>query len=411
MWNTIYDKEGALVPNALSIFKNELRFNHQPITKVEFLHTATMQPIGATLFSEPRGQVQNIISDGNIDVDVERGTRRTAEITLLNPSGDFTPGTAGFDPDGPWTGVVYLNRVVRIWRGVKIGDLELYAPVGTFMVDRAETTVEQNMSLVNLTLSDFWKKLTKSSFSANKKYDKGTSYWKVVKDMLNNSGVSSWTFSDLSDRDVSDRTTGNLKFSRGDVRGEKLKELGERWDLDFYFDPMGHFRADDRLAPRDKRTTWWFSSEPVDDGRHGGLVSITRSFSDDQIYNHVVVIGTGDEKNVVRETRTDESPSSKLSIEKLGRRTKIVESDKISTTNQAKRAISRLWNRRNRISETINADTICNPLLEADDVVKFHEPQFAKVTGTYRVRRFSVPLVTSKQTLEAENYLRSGDFK
>ena len=415
MWWQIYDKWGNQLPSTTPQFHSEISGEHQPVVKVELLST-DMIPVGDNLWSDPKGQVQNIISDGNVDVDVERGTRRTAELTFLNPSGEWSPATEGMDPDGWYTGKIYVNRVIRIWRGIKNGATEMYVPVGTFLVDTSEVIVEQNMSMVNITMSDFWKKLHKSKWQWNGEYPKGMFYYDVVRDILDKSGVAldgpmGAQLDTLQDRDIEDkRLQKKLKFSTGESRGERLKQLGEKWDIDFFFDPLGIFRSNDRSKAKDKMVRWTFMSGPASNGKNGGLISVTRTFNDDNLYNHVVVIGTGNEKNVVRIDRVDDAPWSKTSVDRIGKRTVIIETDRIDRMSQAKRALNRAWDKRFRIAETITCEVICNPLLEAEDVVRIIERDYAKVDGQYRLRRFNIPLITSRQTIEASNVLREHDL-
>lgn len=415
MWWQIYDQWGNRLEGGLPQFQQEIAGDHQPIVKVEMLNTDLI-PVGESLYSDPRGQVQNIVSDGNVDVDIERGTRRTAELTFLNPSGEWSPSTEGMDPDGWYTGLIYINRAVRIWRGVKVGALEMYVPVGTFLIDQSEVIVEQNMSMVNLTMSDFWKKLHKSKWTWNGHYDKGTFYYDIVRDILDKAGVPlegpmganlDW----LHDRDIEDkRIQRKMNFSVGESRGERLLKMGEKWDLNFYFDPLGIFHSEDRTKDRYKQERWHFASSPTWGGSTGGLISVTRTFNDDNLYNHVVVIGTGNEKEVVRASRQDDAWWSKTGIPRIGQRTLVIETDHISKQWQANRALNRAWDKRFRIAETITAEVVCNPLLEADDVVRITEREYAKVDGRYRLRRFNVPLITSRQTIEASNILRETDF-
>lgn len=413
MWTKVFNKNGRVVDGGWSTFQEAITSEHQPLVMVDLLDE-NLKPVGDKLWtggaSSRRGELQNLVSDGNIDVDVERGTRRTGELTLLNPTSEFTPALDGFDHEGPWSGKIYLNRRIRIWRGVKVGEMELFVPVGTFMIDSTEVIIEQNMSLVNLTMSDMWKKLTKSHFGYNKTYPKGTLYNDIIRDMLDSAGVHRRGLDTLSGRDSADRkTTSPVKISRGDSRGEKLKELAKAWNIDIYADPMGVVRSEDRKEYEDKRTVWRFMSGELDAyNRNSGLISLTRSFNDDNLYNHVVIIGTGDPKNTVRAQKKD--TKTKLSVNNIGDRVFIKEFEKISTQAQADAALKRIWKRRVQLSESINAEVICNPALEGDDVIRFVERDRAKVDSKYRLRRFNVPLVTSKQTVEAANIIRGEDL-
>ena len=419
MWTQVYNDDGVPVNGGWVILKDEIRGEHTPIIAMEMLEPNLNRKnrfILSTAVTED-DRFANVVSDGSIDVDYDRGTRRTAELTILNPSAEFTPTTAGFESEGDWEGLLYLNRVVRIWRGASTAHGNLYVPVGTFMIDASEVILEENMSIVNLTMSDFWKKLTKAFLGGNKKYAKGTNYNAIIKDMLDAAGVPrtgkyAAAIDNLSQRATADKQIQKpLKFNRGDSRGDILKNLAKDWNIDMYFDPYGVFRTEDRKTDRDRKVVWSFVSKPIGiNDKHGGLVSLTRSFNDDNLYNHVIIVGTGNEKGVVKATRQIVNTASKFHEDKIGDRVFLRESDRWSTQSQVNKVMERIWAKRIQFSETINAEVICNPALEADDKIRIVERDFVKVDDSYRLRRFNVPLVTSRQEIEATNIIRDEDI-
>src|SRR5688500_12731481 len=87
------------------------------------------------------GGPDKAIIDGTVDLDVSRGTRRTLTMSFLNEDAEFSPTSE-------WGGLLYVNRLIRLHRGLVVsqqGDVE-YVPIGTFMVDKTETLVERGMS-------------------------------------------------------------------------------------------------------------------------------------------------------------------------------------------------------------------------------------------------------------------------
>ena len=190
------------------------------------------------------------------------------------------------------------------------------------------------MSLVNLTLSDRWKMLNKSIFGSQRTYDANTPYNEIIRDIIDQAGVpmnGKWgaVIDTLGDRPSDERRIQKkLQFDRGSNRGDELKRLCGKWDIDAFFDPMGVFRTEDRLDSRSKKEEWHYYSS----GNHDGMiVNLTRQFSDDNLYNHVIIIGTGDKKGIVRATRSDTNPKSKTRIELIGDRVFFKETDQIST--------------------------------------------------------------------------------
>ncbi len=291
------------------------------------------------------------------------------------------------------------------------------------MVDIADVLVEQNMSLVNLTLSDLWKKLNKSYMGHPKTYQENTLYNDIIYDLIApseipTSGRMAANIDNLHDRDVPDRKTNTkVKLEEGESRGDRLKDLCRHWGIDVFFDPMGIFTTQDRMAHNhaDRQPVWTFKSSPTDkEGRHGGLVSIRRSFNDDNLYNKVVIIGTGDKKGTrkkpIRVSREDNHTKSKTSIDLIGERVYFHSTDKIHSLHEANVALDKAWKLRFQLSEEIEAGVLVNPALEANDMVRFLEPDFAKLDGTYILNAFDIPFVTSKQTVKAANIIRTEDL-
>jgi hypothetical protein len=333
--------------------------------------------------------IQNYIVDGTVDVDGSRGTRRTFTLQLLNPDAEFSPGS-------DWAGLFYVNRLIRIWRGVDYGSSEEWVPLGTFFIDSADIVVERNMSMVPLAGSDGWKKLVKAQFGTAISYPAGTDINDVFYDMANRAGVTRMVFDDLNDRDA-DGSTLNVKLSyeRGDFIGDELLKLAKSYGLDIYFDPMGRLVTQDFLESGDKATVWEYRP-----GETNNLLGMRVAYKDDDVYNHILVVGTGAKDAVVTDNLFDRDPLSPTNIDAIGRRTFVYETDKISTVRACSLAAKRLFTEKVSVSEDVTLDAICNPAFEANDVVAVVEGEFTNINTRYRIRSFTVPLASSRQAIK-----------
>lgn len=402
---------------------------HQQAVRVTFLDLQFRQvsdygQLDSCFCNDANKNVSNFISDGNIDVDTERLIRRTAELTILNPTNQFTPrrSTDTDTDDNPavdksLAGYIYLNRYVRIERGVHLPNKQhIYAPVGTFMIDVAEIIAERNMTVVNLTLSDLFKRASKSIFRTTKKYDAGTKYNVIIDDLLNDSGLAGDRFrgsmDSLSERpDASTKISKALKFERGDNRGDKLKELCDKWDIDIYFNPMGKVVTEDKRSDKvlSKNSVFTFSTSLERKPREGMIVSLRRSLSDDNLFNRLIVVGTQNDKSPVVVEKANTNQKTRTSISQLGDRTKYLETSRASTTEEANKILEKQWKKNSQLEETVSIDCICVPILEGNDVISIIDTLYTGI-GTekktssagkpYRLKRFNVPLVTSRQQIE-----------
>ena len=393
--------------NVSQEFRQQLRNPNQQIaSKATLLDSSFREIPDGDFFTAGANDFQDFIVDGNVDIDRDRGTRRTGELTILNRNGNFTPDGSINDYEGRF----YVNRIVRLYRGVvPAGGTALYAPIGTFMVDSIDTLVERNMSVVNLTLSDLWKKLEKSIATRTHTYPVDTHINDIIKDQAAKAGADfplapaidtlTGSFRDYESRHL----TRKLTIERGESRGQFLKDLANRYGIDIYFDQQGRLTTNDRKDPKDASEVWHFYSS-TDPTRFGMLHAVRRTISDDGFYNHVFVIGLGDPKNPVFYEAKNNDPTSPANIDRLGDRVKILENQNWTKQSMVNEAGRRLWDRRYNLFEEVVIDTICNPALEADDVIRIEEP-LAKLNSLYRIKALNIPLTTSKQTIRCvKNY-------
>lgn len=384
--------------NISQAFRQELRKpTHQIAAKASLLGFNFAEIPNGNFFTPGADEFQDYIVDGSVDVDFTRGTRRTATLTLLNKDGNLTPTGEVNDYDGKF----YVNRNIRLYRGVVLaGGTTVYAPIGTFMIDAIDVIVERNISLMNMTLSDMWKKLTKSLITRTQTYPSGTPLNTVIRELLAKAQADyplAPNIDPMASRASTEKDLNSkLTLERGQSRGDIIKDLVNRYGIDAYYDQEGRFTTQDRKAPKDAAEVWHFYSS-LD--MSGMLTSVTRTFSDDNLYNHVFVIGLGNPTAPVIYERINGVAGNIMNTTRIGDRVRILESQTWKTQAQVNAAGIKLWDKAFNLFEEIHIDTICNPALEADDVIRITEP-LAKVDGRYRINQVNVPLTTSKQTIK-----------
>lgn len=379
-------------------FRQELRKpSHQVVSKAILLDSNYTEIRNGAFYTAGADEIQDLIVDGNVDIDISRGTRRTGTLTILNKGGAFTPDGDINDYEGKF----YINRHIRLFRGVVLaGGTALYAPIGTFMIDNIDTIVERNISLINLTLSDPWKKLNKSLVTRTQTFAIDTPINSVIRTLATQAGA------DYPLPPVLDPLTGRaagtidlngkLTIERGESRGDVIKMIANKFGVDIYFNQEGRLVSQDRKAPKDAAEVWHFYSSPE---MTGMLQSVTRSLTDDNLYNHVFVIGLGNEQLPVIFERKNTAAGSFASVSRIGDRVRILEDQTWKTQAQVNAAGEKLWAKAYNLFEEVTIDVICNPALEADDVIRVTEP-LSKLNNTYRIQQMNVPLTTSKQTIK-----------
>jgi hypothetical protein len=328
------------------------------------------------------------MTDGSVDVDVTRLTRRTFTASVLNPDSIWSPRS-------DWGGLFYVNRLIRLYRGIDFGSATEMVPVGTFMIDNADVAVERNMSIVVLSGSDLWKKFSKSMFPYNRTWAEGTKINEVIDDIADAAGVQYRNLDPLTNRSSDDRKISK-KFSveQGDNRGEALGKVCKDNGIDVYFDTLGRLTTQDFRRPGDTAVVYTY--DPND---NNNLITIKSSYTDGNLYNSVLVIGTKDKDNIVVARVRDTDPKSVTNVSRLGERVFKYESDNIGTQAVADTTAESLFYKHVLVNEDITLETICNPAYEGNDVVHVDEREFSQLNGNFRLRAFTVPLSSSRQTL------------
>lgn len=232
---------------------------HQPVFQVRskmVVLDASETPVDGGTFHDTSytADASGVLIDGTIDLDTTRPARRTFTSTLLNNFGEWSP-------QSDWSGLFYVDRQIQFYRGFVYsnGDEEL-VPIGRFLVDHADVTVERNMSVVVLSGTDKWKKLTKSIFTQPASWASGTYLNTVISDILTGAVISGAVLDDLGTRTTDQKTLNqklvvNVKDNRGDV----LWKLAQDYGIDMFFDPSGVFTTLELSNPASQPVVYVFT--------------------------------------------------------------------------------------------------------------------------------------------------------
>jgi hypothetical protein len=230
-------------------FLNELlRPVQQFVVKMEVLDPDFLPIDSGTFFDVGYGNDSTaVLVDGEVEVDVTRPARRTFTATVLNKFGEWSP-------NADWSGTFYVDRLIRLWRGVRFTDnsTEL-VPIGTFFIDNADVIVERNMSIVVLSGTDLWKKLLKGQFSAPQSWAAGTLLNVVITAVAEDAGITSISLDPLASRTTDEKTLNKkLHAEQGDSTSEFLVNLAKSYGIDLYFNPLGVLVSEDMVNPADR---------------------------------------------------------------------------------------------------------------------------------------------------------------
>jgi hypothetical protein len=366
-------------------------------TDFNVIEQGIIHDVGCTCFLHGDNEYnKDVLVDGNVDVDTTRLTRRTFTTNLLNPGGIWSPRS-------DYSGTFYTDRIIRLSRGIRYGPGAVeVVPIGTFLIDRADVAVERNMSLVVLSGTDLWKKLSKSKFARAKSWDVGTPVNTVITEMAEPGGITRFNLDPLLSRTESGRELIKKRsVEQGDNRGEALAELCKDKGLDIYFDTLGRLTTQDFRAPGDTAVVYTYDPEA-----NNNLITAKVAYSDENLYNSVMVLGTKDKDNIIVSRVRDTDPTSPTNVDRIGERVFLYESEDIGDQDDADTVAEQLFYKHVLINEDVTLEVICNPAYEGNDVIRARESEFSQIDSNYRLRAFTVPMSTTRQTLRMMREIR-----
>lgn len=362
---------------ALADPERALRESHQRVTRVSVLDDL-FNPLPDLTFTGTDGYVL----DGRVSGDASRYIRRTLSLELANPDGVWTPRGEG--------SAFYWDKLLRVERGIRSGGTDYLAPLGVFLIDSPSV----DLTRLSLTGSDRMDRATKSEFTTPTSYAAGTRVGTVIQDILTDAGLgaSLWTVDDNGS------TLGVARnFEVGEERLPAAMSLATSFALDVFADGAGYVVVRPKRDPATVASSWTFQAGV--DATHVGL---SKTWSRDRFYNHVLVSGESAEAAPVRAEASITDPSHPLRVTgAMGDRLFKYTSAMITTTQQAQSVANALLWEHAIIEEEIRLEHVPNPTLEPGDAVTIVDPA-SDTDDRYIIDTIDLPLAGGAATLNVK---------
>lgn len=360
---------------------------HRRAARVSILD-ADLHPIeGAVLTGE-----EGYAIAGSVVMDLGRDVRRTCDVTLVNPGGVWTPREPG--------DLFYWDRLVKLERGVYTSPSQIeWASLGVFVIDQPQVNVTDSGGIdLRITGIDRMDRVLRSKFTAPDFYAAGARLQVALADLALDAGIGSG-FHRLDDGGKT--LAANREFEVGEERIALMRDLALDYSLDVYADADGVFVVEPWRDPMTVATAWEFTA-----GRDAVMTGLSKTWSKDRLYNHVLVTGESAEGVIVRAEASDTNPASPTrTTGPLGDRLYTYTSAMIRTTGQAQEVANRLLVDHALIEEEIRLPFAPIPFLEVGDVVRIIEPA-SNTDDRYQIHRLTMPLGAGAATLDVRK-LRS----
>lgn len=263
---------------------------------------------------------------GSVSIDMNRGERRTLDITLDNTDDALTVDAT----DGLW-----YDKVLKVWRGIVVDDVIHAWKLGEFMIDSIDEASESGVIAVSG--RDFTKKFMQSKFSDDISFVSGQDIATIVRALATNSGITQQLIPITGVL-----TTKDFLFERSTTRWTAALAIATDHGYELFFDQNNFLVMRTYTDPLTSPISLTYDAGVADNGIPENVIRWNRKVNDGRLYNHVTVTAeaTANTVQVFAEAENTE-PTSPTRIARIGRRTYPYESKLITGEAQAQETADR----------------------------------------------------------------------
>ncbi|MGY1439540.1 DUF5047 domain-containing protein [Streptomyces reniochalinae] len=329
-----------MYPPPSRLFLPTLVESHTPVTVVQLHKTdGTVGPLEHTA--------------GSVTVDRSQAVRRTANVTILDTS---------FIPRTPTAQLAIYGSRLRIQRGIRYGDghVEL-VPVFWGRVDAVEG--DPDIGPVDIKASGLEAVVADDKFVEAYSTRGGVTAVTAITGLIQAAIPGAVIVAFATDQVIGVRTWD----AEGD-RWAAVQECATAIGAECYADADGVFVIAELPDMLTAPISW-----QVDAGDRGALVSATRGYSRDGIYNWVTARGENTEEDTppVSAYAADEDPTSPTYVYgAFGRVPTFYSSATLTTTTLAQAAANKLLRDSLKPNATADLSSVPNPCLEPGDILR-----------------------------------------
>lgn len=255
--------------------------------------------------------------------------------------------------------------------------------IGEFMIDRiSEPHRPREMSITG---RDYTKKCMNSKFVQSTQFAAGQTLEALIGTIAANAGITKRLLP----------TTGivigrSFFFERGKSRWDAMKEIAGAYNYEIFFDATGYLVIRPFRDPSTTPPILYFETHSGD----AQVASYTKSTSDAQIFNHVVVSGENSEDTpLVWAEAINEDFTSPTSVREIGARYFEYVSAFVTTKAQAQELAEGFLSVHSLEEFELGFESLMLPWLEVGDVVGFVDPRAAADDPTiFLLSNLTLPL-------------------
>lgn len=284
-----------------------------------------------------------------------------------------------------------LYQAAIDWLGNQADEAWAEWQVGEFMIDKIVSNSKDHT--IQVTGSDYTKKLQLSKFDATTAYASGQSIESVVRSLAANAGVTNVNI------DAQGLATGaSFTFDRTTSRWDAIKGICGASNLEVFFNANGYLVVrpflDPTLSPASLNLSTW--------GDDANLIEFTKASNDSRLYNRVVVTGENDadaaKGNIWQAVVENNEPNSPTRISRIGRRTYYYTSKFFTNSAQCLAYANSLIQVLALESFEMNYSSLVFPWIEMGEIVTFYDPESGTFPSRFLMANVTIPLDLSPMT-------------
>jgi hypothetical protein len=293
--------------------------------------------------------------------------------------GDFIP-----NPDGN----IWMNQKFKISTGLILDDVPYYISRGIYLCSEPEISsdVDGGVSTSIQFLDKFSTLNSTLGGSLENTYiiPAGTNIPTAISAILTEAGEVKPPLIDISI--ASEVTPYTITKDASSNYGEIIIELAKMLSFTTYFDAEGYLRFEPPSNLDVTGSSWDFSTDEIT------YISSRHRWEFSKVYNNIVVIGSSINGATVRGTASDTNATSPTRIALIGKKTKVIEDDLISTVDLANQRASGELLSAISLVEVTDVDCMPVDILQAGQICTITDINSDLDNTRFLIKSISFPL-------------------
>ena len=314
---------------------------------------------------------EDLILGGSFSENYQSGQRRSLSFTLFNESGLYTPGVNG----------IWMNARARLDMGITMPDGGVaWVRMGVYVLSSTDMQHSSDRDAVSVSMSDKWALFSGAAGTLQSTYEipVNQEIGPIIEGILRSDTEAGVPLDSQPPRIhpslYHKKTQSTISKDVGSTYADLLLELATQLSAEMFYDSTGRLVVaplDEVSLDSGKASSWDFMEN------EGEFDSLNFSFSAQEIYNRVIVIGSTANGQYHRAEASNDDASSPTSVGRIGVRTApIINDSNITTDYLAEERAQYELRKILLLRSSVSINVPMNPFVEVNGVVTLSSPKF-----------------------------------